>query len=136
MAGLQINSAIPGIGAYAMTKHAVVALSEALAMELQGSDIGVSVLCPAQVATTLRESGLRRPERFGGSYTSADSTEARARAGTGMSPDAVGERVLYAIRHDEFFVFTHPEARARVEERHSRLTAGFDAADRYYATQG
>jgi NAD(P)-dependent dehydrogenase (short-subunit alcohol dehydrogenase family) len=136
MAGLQINSAIPGIGAYAMTKHAVVALSEALAMELQGSDIGVSVLCPAQVATTLRESGLRRPERFGGSYTSADSTEARTRAGTGMSPDAVGERVLHAIRHDEFFVFTHPEARARVEERHSRLIAGFDAAERYYATKG
>ena len=40
-----------------MTKHAVVALSEALAMELQGTGIGVSVLCPAQVGTTIQDSG-------------------------------------------------------------------------------
>ena len=42
MAGLQANFAIPGIGAYAMTKHAVVALSEGLVMELRGSDIGTA----------------------------------------------------------------------------------------------
>ena len=53
MAGLQINPAIPGIGPYAMTKYAVVALSEMLEHELAGSGIGVSVLCPAQVATTM-----------------------------------------------------------------------------------
>jgi NAD(P)-dependent dehydrogenase (short-subunit alcohol dehydrogenase family) len=94
MAGLQVNSAIPGIGAYAMTEHAVVALSEGLAMELRGSDIGVSVLCPAQVATTICDSGLRRPERLGGSYTSAEPAEAQARAATGRPPDAAGERVL------------------------------------------
>jgi NAD(P)-dependent dehydrogenase (short-subunit alcohol dehydrogenase family) len=131
MAGLQVNPAIPGIGAYAMTKHGVVALSEALAMELQGSGIGISVLCPAQVDTTLYDSGRRRPERFGGSYERADVSEARARSATGLSADAVGEHVVHAIRHDEYFVFTHPEARTRVEERHARMLAGFDAARSY-----
>jgi NAD(P)-dependent dehydrogenase (short-subunit alcohol dehydrogenase family) len=133
MAGLQVNRALPGIGPYAMTKHAVVALSDALEQELQGSGIGVSVLCPAQVDTTLYDSGKRRPERFGGSYTRSDLSEARNRASTGLSPDAAGERVLHAIRHDEFFIFTHPEARARVAERHARMMAGFDAAERYNA---
>ena len=36
-------------GAYAMTKYAVLALSEALEQELAGSGIGVSVLCPGGV---------------------------------------------------------------------------------------
>jgi len=134
MAGLQVNPAIPGIGAYAMTKHGVIALSEALAMELQGSGIGISVLCPEQVDTTLYDSGRRRPDRFGGSYERADLNEARTRSATGLSADAVGEHVVHAIRNDEYFVFTHPKARARVEERHARMLAGFDAAARYTAT--
>ena len=133
MAGLQVNPAIPGIGAYAMTKHGVIALSEALAMELQGSGIGVSVLCPAQVNTTLYESGSRRPERFGGSYERDDVATARARSETGLSADAVGRHVVHAIRNDEYFVFTHPDARPRIEERHARMLAGFNAAEAYIA---
>jgi NAD(P)-dependent dehydrogenase (short-subunit alcohol dehydrogenase family) len=131
MAGLQVNPNIPGIGAYAMTKHAVIALSEALAMELQGSNIGISVLCPAQVDTTLYDSGRRRPDRFGGSYQRADLDQARTRSATGLSADAVGEHVVHAIRTGEYFIFTHPEARDRVAERHARMMAGFDAARRY-----
>lgn len=131
MAGLQVNPNIPGIGAYAMTKHAVIALSEALAMELRGSGIGISVLCPAQVDTTLYDSGRRRPARFGGFYERADLDGARARSATGLSADAVGLQVVHAIRTDEYFVFTHPQARDRVDERHARMMAGFDAAGRY-----
>jgi short-subunit dehydrogenase len=135
MAGLQVNLNIPGIGAFAMTKHGVIALSEALTMELQGSDIGISVLCPAQVDTTLYDSGRRRPERFGGSYQLADLNEARARSATGLSADAVGEHVVHAIRTNTYFIFTHPEASARVEERHVRMMAGFGAAAYYVGTR-
>jgi NAD(P)-dependent dehydrogenase (short-subunit alcohol dehydrogenase family) len=135
MAGLQVNPNIPGIGAYAMTKHGVIALSEALAMELQGSNVGISVLCPAQVNTTLYDSGRRRPERFGGSYQRADLNDARARSATGLAADAVGEHVVHAIRTNQYFIFTHPEARARVDDRHARMTAGFDAAAHYVAAR-
>ena len=81
--------------------------------------MAISVLYPAQVDTTLYDSDRRRPERFGGSYQRADLNEARARS------------VVHAIRTNEYFVFTHPEARSRVEERHARMTAGFDAAASY-----
>ena len=40
-------------GAYAMTKYAVLALSEALEQELKGSSIGVSILCPGGVTTSI-----------------------------------------------------------------------------------
>jgi hypothetical protein len=44
----------------------------------------------------------------------------------GMTPDAVGERVVRAIRDDEFFVFTHEEPRAWIEARHRRILEAFD----------
>ncbi len=50
--GLQVNPKLRN-GSYAMTKYAVVAASEVLALNLEGSNLGVSVLCPALVATTL-----------------------------------------------------------------------------------
>jgi NAD(P)-dependent dehydrogenase (short-subunit alcohol dehydrogenase family) len=41
-------------GAYAMTKYAALALPEALEQELSGSGIGVSVLCPVGVTTSIQ----------------------------------------------------------------------------------
>jgi NAD(P)-dependent dehydrogenase (short-subunit alcohol dehydrogenase family) len=41
-------------GAYAMTKYAALALPEALEQELSGSGIGISVLCPDGVTTSIQ----------------------------------------------------------------------------------
>lgn len=131
IAGLQVNPILRN-GSYAMTKYAVVAFSEALDLELADSPIGVSVLCPALVMTTLGASATRRPERFGGPYQD-DRTPAATLLGndTALSPDKVGDRLVHAIRHGEFFIFTHSEPREWVSRRHQRIMAGFDALDRY-----
>src|SRR5262249_56594800 len=68
IAGLQVNPNFRA-GAYAMTKYAVVALSEALEQELAGSGVGVSVLCPAAVDTGIHPSARARPGPFGGPLT-------------------------------------------------------------------
>ena len=132
IAGLQVNPVLRN-GSYAMTKYAVVAFSEALDLELEGSPIGVSVLCPALVRTTLAAAGTRRPERFGGPYDTSGAPGAAALldAATMQSPDAVGERVVAAIRGREFFIFTHPEPREWLTRRHARIMAAFDDLDRY-----
>ena len=54
------------MGPYNATKAAVVALSETLKFELdaEGSNVGVSVLCPAWVRTNISTSDRNRPERF------------------------------------------------------------------------
>ena len=54
---------LQGSGIYGVTKHAVVALSEALFQELAGLDakIGVSVLCPGAVNTNVMDSARNRP---------------------------------------------------------------------------
>src|SRR6202008_2893471 len=53
----------PGSGAYNVTKHAVVALSESLHHDLReiNSAVGVSVLCPAYVPTGISNSERNRP---------------------------------------------------------------------------
>jgi NAD(P)-dependent dehydrogenase (short-subunit alcohol dehydrogenase family) len=123
--GLQMR---PGwnTGAYSMTKYAVVALSEALEQELQGSGIGVSVLCPAAVRTSIYDSAKNRPARLGGPFERKQHRFLKDTIADGLAPVEVGERVLRAIRDDEFFVFTHSEPRQVIEARHRRILDAFD----------
>jgi NAD(P)-dependent dehydrogenase (short-subunit alcohol dehydrogenase family) len=130
--GLQVNPSLRN-GSYAMTKYAIVAASEALALDLEGCRIGVSVLCPALVNTTLHASSQRRPARLGGPYQRPGAEIARAWQASGLSPDDVGERVLDAVARSEFFILTHEEPRSWIEDRHARILAGFDSIARYNA---
>lgn len=121
-------------GAYSMTKYAVVALSEALEQELEGSGIGVSVLCPGPVRTRIFAGAAARPEQFGGPYARPQHERMATRMlGTGaLDPAQVGARVLHAIEHDEFYVFTHGAERAAVRARHARIEAALDQADAFW----
>ncbi len=125
--GLQINPNFH-TGAYSMTKYAVVALSEALEQELQGSGIGVSVLCPAAVDTAIHLSERSRPDRLGGPTVRVENHFMGDIIKDGWPPDPVGERVVQAILGNEFFVFTHTEPRDWVEKRHRRIQDAFDRA--------
>jgi len=135
IAGFQVRPG-RGTGGYAATKYAVVALTESLAQELEGSGIGVSVLCPAAVNTTIYQSTRRRPQRFGGPFEPPPALPDQIALADGLPPDAVGERVVQAIRDEELFIFTHDEPRAWLEARHRRVLAAFDSAQLYNRTHG
>ena len=133
IAGLQVHPALRN-GSYSMTKYAVVAFSESLEAELAGSAIGVSVLCPALVTTTINASSRRRPERFGGPFAeNRVDISALVSDQAAWTPDEVGDRVVHAIRAGEFFIFTHGVMRAGLERRHARIMAAFDDLARYEA---
>ncbi len=136
IAGLQVHPVLRN-GSYAMTKYAVVAFSEALEAELAGSAIGVSVLCPALVTTTINNSSNRRPDRFGGPFIENRVDIAALVAGeqAAWTPDEVGDRVVHAIRNGEFFIFTHGVMRAGLQRRHDRIMAAFDDLARYETQQ-
>lgn len=122
-------------GAYAMTKYAVLALSEALEQELAGSGIGVSVLCPGGVATSIFDSAATRPDRFGGSYRRPEHEALKsAFSAEALAPEVVGRRVLQAIRDNEFYVLTHTGERAAITARFDRIRAAFDQADEVMPT--
>ena len=53
-------------GPYSMSKYAALSLSEALEHELEGSNVGVSVLCPGPVNTNIARGARNRPDHMGG----------------------------------------------------------------------
>jgi NAD(P)-dependent dehydrogenase (short-subunit alcohol dehydrogenase family) len=120
-------------GAYAATKYAVVALSESLAQDLADTPIGVSVLAPAAVNTRIYLSAENRPTRFGGPSAIAGNDRLQKELEAGLDPDAVGERVVRAIRARELFVFTHMETKDWLDERHGRIVDAFGECARWQA---
>ncbi len=104
----------PQAGPYSATKHAVVALSEALVQDLalKGAPIGVSVLCPGWVATRLLEA------------TPDADPIVRTLIAQGLSPETVAERTVRAVRTGEFYVLTHPEMGPAVRRRAEGILAG------------
>ena len=122
-----------GMGPYCASKAAVVSLSEALASELVDTQIGVSVLCPGSVDTAFYDSRRNAPSTV--PPPPPNSREGRALAeGTkiridhGIPPPEVAARVLQGIRDRDLYIFTHPEMRTMIDDRHARLSAGFDKA--------
>lgn len=110
----------PFMGPYNVSKYGVVSLSETLAVELalESSPVGVSVLCPSWVKTNIATSGRNRPD--GG--LAADEEAALAEIidhflSTGLEADDVAAHVVEAVRTNTFWILTHPETPAQVEQR-------------------
>jgi NAD(P)-dependent dehydrogenase (short-subunit alcohol dehydrogenase family) len=119
MQGVTSGALIPE---YTVSKHAVVALSEALRAQLtaRGARIGVTVLCPGGVRTGLADKEERRLSSVGDGerWAQAPGSGGRTRNwGPMRTPADVARAALSAIREDRLYAFTNPGARARVEER-------------------
>ncbi|MFF3373955.1 SDR family oxidoreductase [Streptomyces sp. NPDC002680] len=98
---------------YTATKHAVVGLSEALALYLRPRGIGVSCLCPAGVATNIVEQitfyGQPAPPR-GPAFPVLDA-------------EAVGELVADGVTEDRFLLLTAQEAADELREHGTDVDA-------------
>jgi NAD(P)-dependent dehydrogenase (short-subunit alcohol dehydrogenase family) len=124
----------PLAGPYCATKFATVGISEVLAAELEGSPIGVSVLCPSWVKTRMLDNGRNRPARFGGPIaldTDGSNAERNRRYAQalegGLDPADVAKLVCEAIQARRLYVFTHADRRSDVERRFELMMTGFDA---------
>ena len=117
----------PGMGAYNVTKHAVVALSETLYHDLRErkSKVGVSVLCPAYVPTGIADCERSRPKHLAAAEksreTQAKEAMVRKAVKSGkISAAEVAQAVVKAVKADHFYILTHegitPAIRARMED--------------------
>ena len=114
----------PGSGAYNVTKHAVVALSETLHHDLRERNcaVGVSVLCPAYVPTGIADSERNRPT---GLEPTVKSKETLAReallkkavASGRLSADDVAKAVVQAVKEERFYILTHPRIKGAIGAR-------------------
>jgi NAD(P)-dependent dehydrogenase (short-subunit alcohol dehydrogenase family) len=114
----------PGLGAYKVTKHGVVTLSETLHHELaeRGAKVKVSVLCPGIVNTRIVESERNRPGHLPppeprGLASGARWEALRRLVPAGMPPAQVADAVFEALRKDRFYILTHPEGKEAIRTR-------------------
>ncbi len=108
---LAVGSTAP----YAVSKHAVVALSEVLYHDLKeaGGKVGASVLCPAWVATGIWDSQRNRPDDLrdraetAGEKASREQLKALLERGKVKAED-VAALTFQCITEEKFYVLPHP----------------------------
>jgi NAD(P)-dependent dehydrogenase (short-subunit alcohol dehydrogenase family) len=129
-----IAGLFPGFSpAYDATKHAVVALTEGLYLNLQAAEIpvGVTCLCPGWVKTGISSSDRNWPDELGPAPVRDPINEIarghfeRAIA-EGMPPAAVADLVAQAIIDNRFWVFPHADFLDIAVERFHRIADGID----------
>ena len=119
---------MPMLSAYVASKFAVVGISETMKLDLEGDNIGVSVLCPGVVSTGIGNSERNRPDRFGGSQTPAMTPNKQSSTieMNVMDPSAIGDVVLHAIQNDVFYILTHDEFQPQLESRAAEIASSFE----------
>jgi NAD(P)-dependent dehydrogenase (short-subunit alcohol dehydrogenase family) len=93
----------PAMGAYNVAKAGVVALSETLAAELQGTDIGVSVLCPTFFQSSIAKSG-----RFADPLTRASAERLVER---GKTAAFVARAAIRSVERAQLYALPMADAR-------------------------
>ncbi len=119
------------MGAYNVSKHAVVALSETLFHDLEAvqqaqglpGQIHCSVLCPAFVPTGISQSHRARPDDLKNSAAPTESMKLaqsmtnKAVSSGKLSAEDVARITFDAIRENKFYVITHPKIMTTVQMR-------------------
>lgn len=114
--------AFPGIASYNVAKRGVVALSETMFHELQGTNLSVSVLCPGVVATRIGHSDRNRP---GTDTPAAADIEPGLGGAEELNPDDLASFVVDEIGQGTFWLLPHPHyADQALEQAQSRLGRG------------
>jgi short-subunit dehydrogenase len=113
-----------------MSKYAAVSLSEALEHELEGTNVGVSVLCPGPINTNIARGARNRPDHMGGPQIRRgdEATLAERLATTGLDPKRVGERVVDAIRNQTFYAFVGAVPAEVIRARHRRIEEALNSS--------
>jgi len=127
----------PGLGAYAVSKHAVVALSECLHHDLlqKKSAVRCSVVCPAYFPSGIADAERNRPARLqaeDGKSLQRQAQEAglrRAVQSGRMSAEDIADMTLQAILEERFWVLTHPNILGAVRARMEDVLEGRNPTD-------
>jgi len=115
MGGLQgASMAAP----YSAAKAAVINLMESYRQGLAKYQIGVSVVCPANIKSNIAEASKLRPAQFAHSgYVENEQSIASLHSihAFGMEPEQLAEAILRGIRSNAAYIIPYPEVREELE---------------------
>ena len=139
MAGL-LNA--PNMGVYNVSKHAVVSLSETLHQDLAlvSTQVHAHVLCPYFVPTGIHQSERNRPPAADAAAAAptrsqriAQSMIEQAVTRSKVTAAQVAQFVFDAIDDDRFYIYSHPESLAGVQQRLEDLMTPRNPGDPFAA---
>lgn len=111
----------PFIGPYAAAKHGVVGLSKSLRVELGGTNVGVTVVCPGHVRTNLSRTLRQQPDGQPRVVSTdlddfRNFLEAGEQDENAMEPADVGKLVVHAVRTNQFWLLPNAAPQLPVVE--------------------
>ena len=116
---------------YAVSKHAVVALTESLHQRLvaRNAPIRAHVLCPGFAKTQIYNSERNRPgavaDISANPATAVAADKARRRiqdsVESGIEASEVADAVFAGLQDNRFYILTHPEMNELIELRHASI---------------
>lgn len=134
----------PGGAIYGVSKHGVISLSETLRtdLEMKGSKIKASVVCPGFVNTRILFGDTHRPEEYqnppneqiedtrGEDFFAkfgAEAEEALKQTQI-MPPEEAANIIFQGIKEDKFYIFTHKDELMKrlVKERFDEILEEFE----------
>ncbi len=123
---------------YSITKHAIVAISEALMSHLAPKTklIKVSVLCPSFIRSKILESEVIRPEIFENDPSEIISHPEmeqnrnwmREQNASGLTPEDCAEITFNAIKNEDFYIFTDKSVASKnpIKQRFRKILKALD----------
>ena len=115
----------PAMGVYNVSKHAVVTLTETLYQDLGlvTEQVRCSVLCPYFVPTGINQSQRNRPTDLANdapptrSQMVSQALTDKAVTSGKVTAEDVARKTFDAIREESFYIYSHPQALAPVQQR-------------------
>jgi short-subunit dehydrogenase len=115
----------PAMGVYNVSKHAVVTLTETLYQDLGlvTEQVRCSVLCPYFVPTGINQSQRNRPADLTNdapptrSQMVSQALTDKAVTSGKVTAEDVAQKTFDAIRKESFYIYSHPQALAPVQQR-------------------
>jgi NAD(P)-dependent dehydrogenase (short-subunit alcohol dehydrogenase family) len=114
---------VPGGSPYGVSKHAVVAISEALYAQLATSDarVGCSVLCPIYVKTQILRADRNRPAELSDPGEPRGTGRLSSRIENGQPPAEIADALFDGIRQGQFYIWPGDEVDDIVRSRFNHI---------------
>ena len=126
MTTVSLAGLLPGSGTYGVSKHAVMALTEAARNDLlaRGANVSVSALCPGFVDTNIDKSERNRPGYLTHQDVSLDESgisPVSQLLRRGKQPSEIADIVFEAIKKDVFYILPHPAWDEMLRDRFDQM---------------
>ena len=138
MEGLMSGSG-PGGAVYGVSKHGIISLSESLRndLDLKGSKLKVSVICPGVVQTRIFRGDVNRPEELKNDPDKIiedtrvekllESFQGVSGETSVLKPEEVADITFQGIKEEKLYIITHKDSlmKRMVKERFDEILKAF-----------